>query len=104
MAVPDKCVRPTKRPADLSVGEEFETLDREVLVVSADIPPQDREADEQRMERENANADRVAHQQQELAIAAPAAGQHTGNAGQGDDNIEMQAPAARKSSTTPARQ
>jgi hypothetical protein len=27
-------------------GEEFETLDREVLVVSADIPPQDGETNE----------------------------------------------------------
>jgi hypothetical protein len=29
-------------------GEEFETLDRKILVVSADMPPQDRETDEQR--------------------------------------------------------
>jgi hypothetical protein len=27
-------------------GEEFETLDREVLVVSADVPPQDGETKE----------------------------------------------------------
>jgi hypothetical protein len=37
-------------------GEEFETLDRQILVVSADVPPQDGETDEQRQERENANA------------------------------------------------
>jgi hypothetical protein len=29
-------------------GEEFETLDRQILVVSADVPPQDGETDEQR--------------------------------------------------------
>jgi hypothetical protein len=40
-------------------GEEFETLDREILVISADVPPQDGETDEQRQERENANAARV---------------------------------------------
>jgi hypothetical protein len=28
-------------------GEEFETLDRRILVVSADVPPQDGETDEQ---------------------------------------------------------
>jgi hypothetical protein len=30
------------------LGEEFETLDREILSVSADVPPQDGETDEQR--------------------------------------------------------
>jgi hypothetical protein len=40
-------------------GEEFETLDRQILVVSADVPPQDGETDEQRQERENANAARA---------------------------------------------
>jgi hypothetical protein len=45
-------------------GEELETLDREVLVVSADVPPQDGETDEQRQERENANAARAVRQQQ----------------------------------------
>jgi hypothetical protein len=50
--------------------EEFETLDREVLVVSADVPPQEGETDEQRVERKNANADRAACRQQELAAAA----------------------------------
>jgi hypothetical protein len=76
------------------LGAEFETLDREVLVVSADVPPQDGETNEQYMERENANADRAARRQQELAATASAAGQHAGNARQGNDNIEMQAPAA----------
>jgi hypothetical protein len=51
------------------LGEEFETLDREALVVSADVPPQDGETDEQRMEHENANAARATHHQQELAAA-----------------------------------
>jgi hypothetical protein len=36
--------------------EEFETLDRQILVVSADVPPQDGETDEQHQECENANA------------------------------------------------
>jgi hypothetical protein len=49
--------------------EVFETPDREVLVVSVDVPPQDRETDEQRVERENANASRVVRRQQELAAA-----------------------------------
>jgi hypothetical protein len=75
-------------------GEEFETLDHEVLVVSADVPPQDGETDEQRVERENANTNRAALRQQELTTATPAAGQHVGNAQQGNDNIRMQAPAA----------
>jgi hypothetical protein len=37
-------------------GDEFETLDRQILIVSADVPPQDGETDAQRQERENANA------------------------------------------------
>jgi hypothetical protein len=41
-------------------GEEFENLDREVLVISADVPPQDGETDEQRAECENINTDRAA--------------------------------------------
>jgi hypothetical protein len=40
-------------------GEELETLDRQILVVFADVPPQDGETDEQRQERENANAARA---------------------------------------------
>jgi hypothetical protein len=61
-------------------GKEFETLDREVLVVSAEVPPQDGETDEQCVEGENTNAARVTRRQQELAAAAPTAGQHAGNA------------------------
>jgi hypothetical protein len=38
------------------LGEELETLDRQILVLSADVPPQDGETDAQRQERENANA------------------------------------------------
>jgi hypothetical protein len=79
-------------------GEELEALDREILVVSADIPPQDGETDEQRQERENANAARAVRQQQELAVAVPVAGQQVGqqplNAGQVSDNAGQQAPAA----------
>jgi hypothetical protein len=40
-------------------GEELETLDRGILVVSADVPPQDGETNEQSQERENANAARA---------------------------------------------
>jgi hypothetical protein len=40
-------------------GEELETLDRQVLVVFADVPPQDGETDEQRQKHENANAARA---------------------------------------------
>jgi hypothetical protein len=38
------------------LGEEFETPERQILVVSVEVPPQDGETDEQRQERENANA------------------------------------------------
>jgi hypothetical protein len=44
-------------------GEELETPDRQILVVSADVPPQDRETDAQRQERENANAARAVRPQ-----------------------------------------
>jgi hypothetical protein len=40
-------------------GEEFENIDCQILAVSADVPPQDGEADEQLQERENANAARA---------------------------------------------
>jgi hypothetical protein len=40
-------------------GEEFATLDRQILVVSADVPPQDGETGEQQQEHENANAARA---------------------------------------------
>jgi hypothetical protein len=40
-------------------GEEVETIDREILVVSTDVPPQDGETDEQCQERKNANAARA---------------------------------------------
>jgi hypothetical protein len=74
-------------------GEDFETPDRQILVVSADVPPQDGETDKQRQERENANAARAVRRQQELAIAAPVAGQPPANAGQVNVNIGQQAPA-----------
>jgi hypothetical protein len=76
--------------------EELETLDREILVVSTDVPPQDGEIDEQRQERENANAARAVRRQQELAAVVPGAGQQPGqqplNARQVNDNAEQQAP------------
>jgi hypothetical protein len=75
-------------------GEEFKTLDREVLVVLVDVPPQDRETDEQCVERENPNTARATCRQQKLAAAAPSTVQHVCNAGQGDDNSGMQALAA----------
>jgi hypothetical protein len=37
-------------------GEELKTLDRQILVVSANVPPEDGETNEQRQESENANA------------------------------------------------
>jgi hypothetical protein len=40
-------------------GEEFEILDRQILVVSTVVPPQDGETDVQRQECENANAARA---------------------------------------------
>jgi hypothetical protein len=52
-------------------GEEFETLDRKILVVSADVSPQDGETDEQRQERENGNAARAVRRQQELVVVVP---------------------------------
>jgi hypothetical protein len=79
------------------LGEELETLDREILVVSTDVPPQDGETDEQRQERENANATRAVHRQQDLAAVVPAAGQEPGqqpvNTGQVNDNVGQQVPA-----------
>jgi hypothetical protein len=75
-------------------GEEFETLDCQILVVSADVPPQDGESDEQRQERENVNAARAVRRQQELAAATPGAGHQRTNAGQVNANTRQQAPAA----------
>jgi hypothetical protein len=75
-------------------GEEFEILDRQILVVFADVSPQDGEIDEQRQERENANAARAVQRQQELVVAAPSAGQPPANAGQVNANVGQQAPAA----------
>jgi hypothetical protein len=72
-------------------GEEFETPDRQSLVVSADVPAQDGETDVQRQERENANATRAVRRQQEIAAAAPAAGLQPTNAGQVNANPEQQA-------------
>jgi hypothetical protein len=80
-------------------GEVFEISDREVLVVSVDVPPQDGETDEHRIERENANAARATSRQQELDVVAPTAGQHAGNVGKGAGkqpagNVGAQAPTA----------
>jgi hypothetical protein len=80
------------------LGEELETLDREVLVVSADVPPQDGETDEQCQERENANAARAVRRQKELTAVVPVAGQQPCqqpiNTGQISDHAGQQAPAA----------
>jgi hypothetical protein len=65
-----------------------------MLVVSANVPPQDGETDEQRQERENANAARAVRRQQELAIAAPVVGQPPAKAGQVNVNVGQQAPMA----------
>jgi hypothetical protein len=53
----------------------FEISDREVLLVSADVPPQVGEMDEQCQQRENTNAARVVRRQQEADAAAAAAPQ-----------------------------
>jgi hypothetical protein len=71
--------------------EEFETIDRQILAVSADVPPQEGETDEQHQERENANAARAVRRQQELAVATPAVGQQLANGGQVNANIRQQA-------------
>jgi Mn-containing catalase len=76
------------------LGEELETLDREVLIVSADVPPQDGEIDEQHQERENANAVRAVRRQQELIAAGQQPGQQLVNTGQVNDNVGQQAPVA----------
>jgi hypothetical protein len=79
-------------------GEELETLDRQILIVSADVPPQDGETDEQRQECEKTNAARPVQRQQEIAATAPGVGQQLGqqplNAGQVNANAEQQALAA----------
>jgi hypothetical protein len=72
-------------------GEEFETLDRQILAVSADVPPQDGETDEQRQEHENTNAARAVRRQQEPAAAAPAAGHQVANISQVNANVGQQA-------------
>jgi type II secretory pathway pseudopilin PulG len=53
----------------VSVGTTFRT-DSQILVVSADVPPQDGETDEQRQERENTNAVRAIRRQQNIAATA----------------------------------
>jgi hypothetical protein len=75
-------------------GEELETPNREILVVSRDIPPQDGETNEQRQERENANAARAIRRRQKLIVAVLGAGQQPLNIGQVNDNAGQQAPAA----------
>jgi hypothetical protein len=77
-------------------GEEFETLDRQILVVSADVPPQDGETDAQRQERENANAARAVRRKQEVTAAAPGAGLQPANAGQVNANVGQVNPNVRQ--------
>jgi hypothetical protein len=64
-------------------GEEFETLDHQILVVSADVP------NTQRQERENANATRAVRRQEE--VAALGAGLQLSNVGQVNANAAQQA-------------
>jgi hypothetical protein len=73
-------------------GEELKTQDRQILVVSADVPPQDGETDEQCQECENVNVARAVRRQQELAASAPGPSQQPVNAGQVNDNTKQQAP------------
>jgi hypothetical protein len=75
-------------------GKEFETLDRQILVVSADVPLEDGETNGQCQERENSNAARAVRRQQELAAATLGAGHQPANAGQVNANAVQQAPAA----------
>jgi hypothetical protein len=77
----------------------FEIPEHEVLVVSADVPPQPGETDEQHLERENANIARATRRQQEADAAAAAACHPAGNVVQGvgnhpTGNVEAQAPRA----------
>jgi hypothetical protein len=77
------------------LGEEFETLDRQILVISADVPPQDGETDAQCQERENAKAARSIRRKQE--IAAPGADLQLANVRQVNTNpaqLTLVAPAA----------
>jgi hypothetical protein len=76
------------------LGEEFETLDRHILAVSTDVPPQDGETYEQCQECEDANATRAVRRQQELTAAALGVGQQPANAEQVNANVRQQAPAA----------
>jgi hypothetical protein len=92
-------------------GEEFKTLDRQILVVSADVPLQDGETDAQRQERENANAARVVRRQQDIIAAAPDAGlqpanvgQVNANAGQVNTNVRQVNPNARQANPNAAQQ
>jgi hypothetical protein len=71
------------------LGEEFETLDRQILVLSADVPPQDGETDEHRQERENANAVQAVRRQQEITTATLGAGLQLANAGQVNANARQ---------------
>jgi hypothetical protein len=64
-------------------GEMFEISDRAVLVVSADVPPQAGEPDEQCIQRENANAARATIHHQEVDAATTIASQPTDNVVQG---------------------
>jgi hypothetical protein len=70
-------------------GEEFETLDRQILVISADVPLQDGETDAQHQESENANAAQAVRRQQE--IAALGADLQLANVGQVNANPVQQA-------------
>jgi hypothetical protein len=72
------------------LGEEFEIPDRQILVVSTDVPPQDGKIDAQRQERENANVARAVRRQQEIAAPAPGASLQPANAGQVNANAGQQ--------------
>jgi hypothetical protein len=92
-------------------GEEFETLDRQILVVSVDVPPRDGETDAQRQECENANAARAVQRQQEIAAAAPGAGlqpantrQVNANTGLVNDNAGQVNPNARQANANTREQ
>jgi hypothetical protein len=85
-------------------GEELETLDSQILVVSADVPPQDAETDTQHQEHENANTARAVRRQQEIAAAAPGAGLQPANARQVNANAGQVNPNTRQANPDAAQQ
>jgi hypothetical protein len=64
------------------------------MVITVDVPPQDKKTEERQQEHENANAARAVRCQQELATPTQGTGQQPVNTGQVNDNAGQQVPAA----------